>query len=554
MPAMYTIDVSASIGYQSDEAEGRARRETEDLGDLVFGQLPVSARGYVVSRHAERQDSVVRPVPDADFKPSDGYAEQIVADDPRFAEATVKFWWPAIMGGEIVEPPEDEGDADFEGKLVASIAQNAEVVRLGRGFRRGFSGRPPYSLKDLLVEIVLSKWFQAESLETPDAARAASLELAGANRLLTPEELSRKTLALTGFQWGRNRAGTQPWRAPIDQNRGALTDLESGYGLLYGGIDSDGVIDRAGDLTSVMAGVAQSHALQTSCPVVMKELYLVPDNERRLFEGVDFRESPSSELNGTFDIKSASAEEKEVLSLAGRLTDGTKEVRLTYVNDFYDDELGDRNINVDNLRLLTAQGEVVSTFEVEDVGRIEQYCEGGDDAFWMAVNCTVAISLDVPAEGDYVMEIVVWGDQAGDEYPRLVVSVDSDGPTPGARAKIENALAGLYEKLHGIEVTANSSEVARAYDLFMEVWEHRRIAKNTDFFGWDEGIECEWGSDQYYLDGIVEDAFVYREDWGDEYGARYGWDWNRINEHFETIDWSDPHGLPRPGRSFWLIS
>ena len=49
-------------------------------------------------------------------------ARQIVADE-RFAEATVKFWWPAIMGNEVVEPPEDEGDADFEGLLLAANAQ-----------------------------------------------------------------------------------------------------------------------------------------------------------------------------------------------------------------------------------------------------------------------------------------------------------------------------------------------------------------------------------------------------------------------------------------------
>ena len=37
-------------------------------------------------------------------------AERIIADE-RFAEATVKFWWPAIMGSEIAVPPEDAGDA-----------------------------------------------------------------------------------------------------------------------------------------------------------------------------------------------------------------------------------------------------------------------------------------------------------------------------------------------------------------------------------------------------------------------------------------------------------
>ena len=54
-------------------------------------------------------------------------ARKIVADE-RFAEATVKFWWPAIMGSEVAEPPEDEEDADFEGLA-------ARCERPGRGGR-----------------------------------------------------------------------------------------------------------------------------------------------------------------------------------------------------------------------------------------------------------------------------------------------------------------------------------------------------------------------------------------------------------------------------------
>ena len=88
-------------------------------------------------------------------------AEQIVAND-RFAEGTVKFWWPAIMGVEVAEPPEDKDDSDFEAMLLASNAQTAEVERLATAFRTGIAGGEPYNLKDLLVEITLSPWFRAE--------------------------------------------------------------------------------------------------------------------------------------------------------------------------------------------------------------------------------------------------------------------------------------------------------------------------------------------------------------------------------------------------------
>ena len=136
-------------------------------------------------------------VPDADS--SLRWLGGQIVNDQRFSEATVKFWWPAIMGREIAEPPEDASDPDFEGMLLASNAQAAEVNRLARGFRRGFHGGSPHNLKDLLVEIVLSRWFQAQSLEIGDQIREVALSGVGAKRLLVPEELARKTLAVTGF-------------------------------------------------------------------------------------------------------------------------------------------------------------------------------------------------------------------------------------------------------------------------------------------------------------------------------------------------------------------
>ena len=187
------------------------------------------------------------------------------------------------MGAEVAEPPEEQSDAGFDGSLLASNAQAAEVTRLANGFRDGFQDGSPYNAKDLLVEMVLSKWFRASALQNDDATRATALANAGARRLLTPEELGGKTLAVTGFQWGRYRG--QNWRSPHARQWSALSDTENGYGLLYGGIDSDGVTVRARDFTSVMAGVAQSHALQSSYPIVMREFFLLPDEDRLLFAG-----------------------------------------------------------------------------------------------------------------------------------------------------------------------------------------------------------------------------------------------------------------------------
>ena len=220
-------------------------------------------------------------------------ARKIVADE-RFAEATVKFWWPAIMGSEVAEPPEDKSDADFEGRLLAANAQAAEVARLARGFRQGFKWplearrRSEYNLKDLLAEIVLSKWFRADAVTDADPVRRIALRDAGARRLLTPEELARKTASLTGVQWGRFiPTGCLLLRSNRCARPRGESFLDIEYRILYGGIDSVGITKRARGVNSVMAAVAKRYAAMVSCPAVVRELYLLPEGSRRLFSGID---------------------------------------------------------------------------------------------------------------------------------------------------------------------------------------------------------------------------------------------------------------------------
>ena len=255
----------------------------EQFGDDGFAKLSLVVNAYqegdIWYRDMRDPGFAGAPAPHSDNS-LQWLARQVVADE-RFAEATVKFWWPAIMGSEVAEFPEEAADADFEGRLLAANAQDAELEWLSNGFRNGFQGSPyTYNLKDLLVEIVLSKWFRADAVTDADPVRRVALHNAGAKRLLTPEELAHKTAAITGVQWGRYLH-----RGLIDGRWSS--DLTESYRLLYGGIDSDGITERTRDITSVMVGVAKRHAARVSCPVVMRELYLLPDAERRLFAGID---------------------------------------------------------------------------------------------------------------------------------------------------------------------------------------------------------------------------------------------------------------------------
>ena len=108
--------------------------------------------------------------------------------------------------------------------------------------------------------------------------------------------------------------------------------------------------------------------------------------------------------------------------------------------------------------------------------------------------------------------------------------------------RIRAKLVELFDKLHGIQVAADSPEVQDAYDLFVEVWQRKRQQDGSHFLWNDENVEVEWLSDQYFFDGIGGDF------WSEELnenGDVVGWDWDLINPFIESQDWSDLHAVAR---------
>ena len=184
-------------------------------------------------------------------------ANQIV-EDPRFAKATVAFWWPAIMGAEVLDAPAEESDPDYEQKLNAYNAQQAMIDRLAEQFRGH-----KYRAKQLFTDMVMSNWFRAEGFENTDlGARSVELATVGSGRLLTPEELDRKTYAIFGVRWGQ--ANVDPWSPE------GFSPLSRGdERIAYGGIDSVGVLDRNRSMTALMSNVAERQAIEFACRAVI---------------------------------------------------------------------------------------------------------------------------------------------------------------------------------------------------------------------------------------------------------------------------------------------
>jgi hypothetical protein len=199
---------------------------------------------------------------------------QTLAADYRFATGTVKFWWPALMGEEVAPAPAEETDQNYAEQLAFFQAQSAAIEAFADGFVTGFAGGAPFNLKDLLVEMIMSPWFRID--RATDAGSVSShMQGVGTGKLLTPEQLDRKTEAVTGWRWYESE------EFGVDASQ--LTDQ---YRLFYGGIDSDGVTQRATEMTSLMSTVVEAQPLQMGCVLVAIEFQL-PRASRRLFTEVE---------------------------------------------------------------------------------------------------------------------------------------------------------------------------------------------------------------------------------------------------------------------------
>jgi hypothetical protein len=211
-------------------------------------------------------------------------AQQIVQDS-RFATASVRFWWPAVMGLEAIEAPQESSDFDYQARLAAFDAQDAVIRSLGEGFAAGFGDGQAFNLKDLLVEMIMSDWFRAaDTTADLDESAQTRLEDAGIPRLLTPEQLARKTRAVTGLVWGEH-----DWDLSSYIKVNELTNNR----LNYGGIDSEGVTTRNTELTAVMMDVGLANATNIACPAVALDL-VKPAEERLLLPDVELADTPEN--------------------------------------------------------------------------------------------------------------------------------------------------------------------------------------------------------------------------------------------------------------------
>ena len=250
--------------------EGLTTAAKYQYGDTWYRDM--RSPGFNGRAHKSGEDSIV-------------WLGHQIAEDPRFPNATVKFWWPSVFGTEALTAPTDRSLINYDAQLLAFNAQEALVEELANAFVAS-----DYNVKSLLADMVLSPWFRTTAVDQGlSDIQQQALETVGRGRLLTPEELDRKNRAVFGRTWGQP-AEDDPYSYTPRSN---FSDPWRGYATFYGGIDSAAVTSRNRDKTPLMSNVTEKMAVELACQVVLQD-FNRPIEKRLVFTEVERTTDPAA--------------------------------------------------------------------------------------------------------------------------------------------------------------------------------------------------------------------------------------------------------------------
>lgn len=195
------------------------------------------------------------------LRPLRWLAEQTVAD-PRFAIAMAEHVHSILTGRKTLPPPADIEDPHFAERRRAYLAQRDMIRQAAERFVE-----ENHNLKAIFQALVVSPFYRADGLAEGeiDEARLAELDDIGVVRMLGPEQLERKIVAIFGRPWGR---------------------LDETYAILYGGIDSKEVTERLTSPSGAVGALQRIMANDVACKNVAADFKL-PPQERRLFPTIE---------------------------------------------------------------------------------------------------------------------------------------------------------------------------------------------------------------------------------------------------------------------------
>ena len=415
-----------------------------------------------------------------------------IVKDKRFATATVRFWWPAIIGAEILNAPEATEDQNYQARLSAYEAQQKELDALTVKFVQ--SG---LSLKTLLAELVLSQWYRAGQLDgtAVSAAQSSARTVAAitGEKLLTPEQLAHKTHGLTGFNWNAqiNITTATP-----------LSGLENDYSTFYGGTDGFALKVRARALTPLMSNVAAAHALEAACPIVLGD-FIRPDDKRLLFGGLSPFVTPLTEQAGSQLLTSTSETDFRTFTLAVNLQPGARQIVVSELNDACDYSSSpstcktDKNLVIDSLSIKRPDGQLTT---LSGTAGTYGSCAAatGNNRITLYSSCTASYPFTANIAGIYTITATLAAKQSATDPVLAGLNVEATvAPTASTTAgalQIKNKLVELHSKLLGQSVSTNSPEVLASYDLLVQTWLSRKTSGSAPSL-LQKTLACDWSSD-----------------------------------------------------------
>ena len=190
--------------------------------------------------------------------------------DPRFALAMTEHVYYILMGRKVLRSPDDIDDPYFAARRRAYLAQREVIEQAAERFAES-----DFNLKSVFQNLAVSKLYRADGLTVAatQPERQAELDDIGLVRMLSPEQVERKIIAIFGRPWGR---------------------LDDSYAILYGGIDSREVTERLTEPSGAIGSLQRILANDVACKNVSSD-FALPPGERRLFPSIEPGVVPGSD-------------------------------------------------------------------------------------------------------------------------------------------------------------------------------------------------------------------------------------------------------------------
>ncbi len=206
------------------------------------------------------------------------------AKDPRFAATMVGHAYYILTGRRVLLPPKDLEDPLYHARWRAYRAQRNQIEEIATRFAQ--SG---FNFKSAIKDWIASDFYRADGLALAAGSeeRRVELEDIGVVRMLAPEQLERKLAAVFGQAWGK-------------------LDSESKLDMLYGGIDSKAVTERATDPSGAMGAIQRILSNDVARKQTALDFALAP-SERRLFPDIEPSVTPGTSPEDDAKIRRAIA-------------------------------------------------------------------------------------------------------------------------------------------------------------------------------------------------------------------------------------------------------